>query len=123
MLSSFYPVVAGRTSDAQSRYRSLYQVQISQQGIQQLQDQLSTGKRYNLPSQDPAAAIRVMGIQREQEFRDQTIRNLDSTQGYLNVTESTLGSVQDQLTEIRALGIQGAGNINSDLDSVCWRLP
>jgi flagellar hook-associated protein 3 FlgL len=120
MLSSFYPVVAGRTSDSQSRYRSLYQVQVSQIGIQQLQDQLSSGKRYTLPSQDPSAAIRVIGIQRDLEFRDQTLRNLDSSQGYLNVTESTLGNVQDQLTELRGIGVESAGNVASDEERTGW---
>lgn len=120
MLSSFYPVVAGRTSDALARYRSLYQVHVSKLGIQQLEDQLSSGKRYNLPSQDPTAAIRVIGIQRDLEFRDQTLRNLDSSQGYLNVTESTLGNVQDVMTEIRGLGVESAGNVNSDDERAGW---
>ena len=120
MLSSFYPVVAGRTSDALARYRSLYQVQVSKLGIEQLGDQLSSGKRYNLPSQDPTAAIRVIGIQRDLEFRDQTLRNLDSSQGYLNVTESTLGNVQEVMTEMRGLGVEGAGNVNSDEERAGW---
>ena len=120
MLSSFYPVVAGRTSDSLSRYRSLYQVQVSKLGIQQLEDQLSSGKRFNLPSQDPTAAIRVIGIQRDLEFRDQTLRNLDSSQSYLNVTESTLGNVQDTLIEIRGLGVESAGNVNSDAEREGW---
>ena len=120
MLSSFYPVVAGRTSDSLARYRSLYQVQVGKLGIQQLEDQLSSGKRFALPSQDPTAAIRVIGVQRELEFRDQTIRNLDSSQGYLNVTESTLGNVQDTLIEIRGLGVESAGNVNSDEERTGW---
>ncbi len=119
-LSSFYPVVAGRTSDSLSRYRSLYQVQVSKQGIQQLEDQLSSGKRFGAPSQDPTAAIRVIGIQRDLEFRDQTLRNLDLSQGYLNVTESTLGNVQDTLTEIRGLGVESAGNVNSEAERTGW---
>ena len=119
-LSSFYPVVAGRTSDALSRYRSLYQVQVSKLGIQQLENQLSSGKRFDLPSQDPTAAIRVIGIQRDLEFRDQTLRNLDSSQGYLNVTESTLANVQDTLTEIRGIGVESAGNVNSEEERAGW---
>ena len=104
MLSSFYPVVAGRTSDANSRYRSLYQVQSGRIAIQDLEQQLSTGLRFSLPSQDPSAAIRVIGLQRELEFRDQTLRNLDSSQGYLNATESNLANAQDIVTELRGLG-------------------
>ncbi len=120
MLSSFYPVVAGRTSDSLSRYRSLYQVQVGKLGIQQLQDQLSTGKRINRPSEDPASAIRAIGLQRGLEFRDQTLRNLDSSQGYLNVTESTLANVQSTLIEIRGLGVESAGNLSSQEDRTGW---
>ncbi|MCU0717656.1 MAG: hypothetical protein MUD03_16165, partial [Pirellula sp.] len=76
MLSSFYPVVAGRTSDASNRYRSLYQVQMGKMGLQDLESQLSSGMRYTLPSQDPTSALRVISLQRELEFRDQTIKNL-----------------------------------------------
>ncbi len=120
MLSSFYPVVAGRTSDSLSRYRSLYQVQVGKLSIQQLQDQLSTGKRIIRPSEDPAAAIRAIGLQKSLEFRDQTLRNLDSSQGFLNVTESTLASIQDTLVEIRGIGVESAGNLSSENDRIGW---
>jgi flagellar hook-associated protein 3 FlgL len=120
MLSSFYPVVAGRTSDANSRYRSLYQVQSGRIAIQDLEQQLSTGLRFSLPSQDPSAAIRVIGLQRELEFRDQTLRNLDSSQGYLNATESNLANAQDIVTELRGLGIEAAGNLDSQSDREGW---
>jgi flagellar hook-associated protein 3 FlgL len=120
MLSSFYPVVAGRTSDSLSRNRSLYQVQVGKIAVEQLQQQLSTGRRYSLPSQDPTAAIRVMGIQRQLEFRDQTLRNLDSSQGYLNVTESNLANVQGLMNEIRGLGVESAGNLSSDEERQGW---
>jgi flagellar hook-associated protein 3 FlgL len=114
MLSSFYPVVAGRTSDSLSRNRSLFQVQAGRLEIQKIEQQISTGRRISSPSQDPAAAIRTIGIQRELELRDQAIRNLDSSQSYLNVTESTLANVQDIMTEIRGLGVESAGNLASD---------
>jgi flagellar hook-associated protein 3 FlgL len=120
MISSFYPVVSGRTSDSLSRNRSLYQVQVGRIAIEQLETQLSTGRRYSLPSQDPTAAIRVIGLQRELEFRDQTIRNLDSSQGYLNVTESNLSNVQSVLNEIRGLGVEGAGSVATQDEREGW---
>ena len=120
MLSSFYPVVAGRTSDSLSRNRSLFQVQAGRLEIQKIEQQISTGRRISSPSQDPAAAIRTIGIQRELEFRDQAIRNLDSSQSYLNVTESTLANVQDIMIEIRGLGVESAGNLASDEERNGW---
>ena len=114
MLSSFYPAVAGRTSDSLSRNRSLFQVQAGRLAVQRLEEQISTGRRISSPSQDPSAAIRTMGIQRDLEFREQAIRNLDSSQSYLNVTEATLANVQDIMTEIRGLGVESAVNLASD---------
>ena len=120
MLSSFYPAVAGRTSDSLSRNRSLFQVQAGRLAVQRLEEQISTGRRISSPSQDPSAAIRTMGIQRDLEFREQAIRNLDSSQSYLNVTEATLANVQDIMTEIRGLGVESAGNLASDEERNGW---
>jgi flagellar hook-associated protein 3 FlgL len=120
MLSSFYPVVAGRTSDSLSRNRSLYQVQISKIATQQLETQLSTGRRISVPSDDPTAAVRIIGLQRDLEFRDQAIRNLDSSQSYLNVTETALSNTQDVLTQIRGLGVESAGTVTSEAERSGW---
>jgi flagellar hook-associated protein 3 FlgL len=100
MLNSFYPVVAGRTSDAQSRYRTLYQVQAGKIGITRLQDELATGRRILAPSDDPTAAIRVIGLQREQEFRDQALVNLQSSTQFLNATEANLANIQNVITDM-----------------------
>ncbi len=88
--------------------------------MQELERQLSTGERFAKPSDDPTAALRVIGLQRELEFRAQTTRNLDSAQGYLNATESSLGNVQDLMTEFRGLGIEASGNLSSEADRSGW---
>lgn len=120
MLSSFYPVVAGRVSDSAMRHRSLYQVQVGRIAMQELERQLSTGERFSRPSDDPTAALRVIGLQRELEFRAQTSRNLDSAQGYLTATETALSSIQDLVTEFRGLGIEASGNLSSDAERQGW---
>lgn len=88
--------------------------------MQELERQLSTGERFAKPSDDPTAALRVIGLQRELEFRAQTARNLDSAQGYLNATESSLGNVQDLMTEFRGLGVEASGNLSSEADRSGW---
>ncbi|MFN9985912.1 MAG: hypothetical protein ACK52S_10205, partial [Pirellula sp.] len=114
MLNSFYPVVAGRTSDAQSRYRTLYQVQAGKIGITRLQDELATGRRILAPSDDPTAAIRVIGLQREQEFRDQALVNLQSSTQFLNATEANLANIQNVITDMRGLSVAASSNVISD---------
>lgn len=110
MLSSFFPVVPGRTSDAQQRIRSVYQLQVDQMGLAGLQRQLSTGRRVEKPSDDPAAAIRAIGLQRAEEFKTQALQNLKSSQSFLTFTESNLSDVQSLLNEARGLAVQANTN-------------
>ncbi len=113
MFSSFYPVVAGRTSDIQSNLRSLFQVQTSKAGINRLQDQLTTGRKILTPSEDPTSSIRIMQFQREQEFRTQAITNLNSSTSFLNGTESSLSDIQSIVNDMRGLTVSAASNLNS----------
>ncbi len=116
MISSFYPIYAGRVSDALVRNRSLYQVQSDQATLQRLQTELSTGHRFQKISEAPSAAIRVIGLQRAQEFKEQTLVNLKSAQGYLNVTETSLAGVQDILNEVKGISVEAASNVINETE-------
>jgi flagellar hook-associated protein 3 FlgL len=113
MTSVFYPIYGGRTSNAQMSARSLYQVQSAKSGIERLQTQLTTGRRLLTPSEDPYTSIRVLQLQREQEFRKQSIENLGSAESFLNSTEATLSSIQDTVNQMRGLTVSAATNLNS----------
>ncbi len=110
MLSSFYPIVPGRTSDSQNRTRMLYQLQVDQIAIARIQEQLATGKVISKPSDDPAASIRVMGLQKANEFKVQANQNLKSSEAFLNITETTLSEIQGLLNEARGIAIQANTN-------------
>lgn len=110
MLNAFYPVVAGRTSDSLRRSRMLYQVQVDQIALQDIQEQLSTGLRYSRISEDPTSAIRVLGLQSDQEFNLQVQSNLRTSQGFLTATESNLSELQSLINEARGLAV---GSIDS----------
>jgi flagellar hook-associated protein 3 FlgL len=114
VISSFYPAVAGRVSDGLTRHRSLYQVQTDQIALQKLQTQLSTGNRYQSVSESPTSAIRVIGLQREQEFKSQTLVNLKSAQGYLSSAETSLAEVQDITNELNSLALEGVSTLVSE---------
>lgn len=113
MASSFYPVVANRVSDVQQRYRNIYQLQSDSSSIAKLQVQLSTGKRFTRPSEDPTAAIRVMGIQKETEFKIQAKINLKSSEAFLNTTEASLSDTQNLLNDARGIAVQANTTLNS----------
>lgn len=114
MISSFFPVYAGRTSNPQAIARNLYQVQLGKSGIDRVQEQLATGRKILAPSDDPTSAIRVLQLQGEQEFRTQSLTNLNSANSYLNATESSLSSIQGIIDEIRGLTVSAASNLTSD---------
>ncbi len=117
--SSFYPVTSGRTSTSQSITRLLFQVHTDTSAIQKLQLQLSTGRRIERPSEDPAAAIRALGVQRSLEFKTQVVNNLKSANTILGTSESILSQAQNIINEIRGVAVESAGNIlsESELDA------
>jgi flagellar hook-associated protein 3 FlgL len=114
MTNSFYPIIAGRVSDSLNRTRSLSQLQVDQIAMGKLQNQLSTGQRITLPSEDPVAAVRILALQRQQENQKQAIVNLDSANGSLAVTENALSSLNDSLQDVKGLALDAASNVISD---------
>jgi len=79
--------------------------------MQNVQNQLSTGYRINLPSQDPVGTINFMDFDsRLKEINTyQTIVN--NAQSKIKVVDSNLNSVTEILQRIRELAVQGANGI------------
>ena len=92
----------------------LFQVNSDQAAIQRLQLQLSTGRRFQTPSEDISAAIKVLSSQRQQEFRTQTEVNLKQADSILSVTETNLAQTQSLLNQVRATAVEAANNTLSD---------
>lgn len=120
MLSSFYPVVSGRVSDALTRNRSLYQTQTGKIELQRLQDQLSSGNAFNKPSENPIAALRVIAAQRQIEYQDQYILNLDSANSYLNATESNLANIASLMNDARGIALEASTTTSSQDERDSW---
>ena len=118
MSSSFYPATVGRVATSQSIMRLLYQVNADQGAIQKLQIQLSTGRRIERPSEDPAAAIRGLAAQRALEFKGQVVNNLKSANTILGASEANLSEAQSLLNEMRGLAVESAGNLLSDAERI-----
>src|SRR6476661_4133604 len=99
MTSSFFPATVGRVSTQQSITRLLFQVHADEGAIQKLQTQLSTGRRIERPSEDPAAAIRALAAQRSLEFKNQVLVNLKSANTVLGASEASLSQAQSILND------------------------
>ncbi len=70
--------------------------------------QLSTQKRINRPSDDPAGMSTVMNYRDMLASMEQYGRNIDGCTAWLNITESTLSSVNDILVKVQETAISQA---------------
>jgi flagellar hook-associated protein 3 FlgL len=73
------------------------------------QQQISTGKRVNKPSDDPVAAARILKLDQELSRVSTYERNVDLADNRLSQEENALASSVDVLQRIRELTVQ-AGN-------------
>ncbi len=73
------------------------------------QQQISTGKRVNNPSDDPVAAARILKLDQELSRVETYQRNVDLAENRLKQEESALASSLDIMQRVRELTVQ-AGN-------------
>lgn len=73
------------------------------------QQQISTGKRVNKPSDDPVAAARILKLNQELSRVETYQRNVDLAENRLKQEENALSSSIDVIQRIRELTVQ-AGN-------------
>jgi len=83
-------------------------------------EQLSTGLRVNMPSDDPTAAAEDVENQALQSQTDQYLTNTTDVEGLMQTADSAMSSVVTSLNQAISLGTQGAngGLSQSDLDAI-----
>ena len=77
--------------------------------LNQTQEQISTGKRVNKPSDDPVAAARILKLDQEVSRIETYQRNAGLAENRLQQEESTLAGSVDIIQRVRELTVQ-AGN-------------
>ena len=107
---SIYPVPTSRVSTPLTRRQMQSQLMESQLRLAQTQQQLSTGRRIQLPGEDPTAALRGMSLQRLLEQKGQIETNLKHASEFLAVTETALSETGNLLAEARGLAVRAADN-------------
>lgn len=85
-------------------------LQASASRLAKLQDQASTQRAINRPSDDPAGTTDSMRIRAAQAANAQYNRNIDDGNGWLATLDSTIGSATAILRRIRDLTVQGAND-------------
>jgi len=69
--------------------------------VQQLQQQLSSGKQISTPSDDPSGTAAAMTLRSQRAADDQYLRNIDQVNGRLSVTDTTLTTLSDRIRSVR----------------------
>jgi len=87
-----------------------------QASLQQIQQQLSTGKKLLTPSDDPMAAARIIDLNQNIKQNEQYQSNINTARDRLSQQESVLQSATDVLQKINELGVQGLNDTNSPSD-------
>jgi len=78
-----------------------------------LQRQLATGQRVNIPSDDPLAARRAVSARSVVSRNEQFLTNISSIGPTLNDSEAAVLTTVDALRRARELTLQGANEVNS----------
>jgi flagellar hook-associated protein 3 FlgL len=91
-------------------------IQNSEQAVQTAFQQVSTGQRVNLPSDDPAASSAYVQLQSEAANVDQYSTNASSVLSQAQTADSVLTSVVSLLNQAITQGTEGANSTTSATD-------
>ncbi len=80
--------------------------------LAQLQNQISSGKKINQPSDDPVGAVKLLDLQRQQGESDQFAKNISAAVNRSTLEEAALSDAASALQHARTLMVQG-GNLGA----------
>ena len=101
-MASISSIPTTRVSDLLVRERLLTQLQSEQARLLQLQTQVSTGQRFQRPSEGPVQALQGIAIRNLLQRKEQTKANLASANSYVSTTETALSNVSSLVNDVRA---------------------
>jgi len=113
-MSGIIPIPTTRVGDFFIRQRLVSQMQGDQLDLFRLQNQISTGHRMQLPSEDAPAALRAINLQRLLDRKGQIQTNVQASKSFLGAAETTLKSISDLLINIRAETVGISGTLSND---------
>ncbi len=117
-------IPTSRVSDSYTRQTLLTQLDSDQTALTKLQQELSTGQAFSLPSQDPSAALSGITANSLVQQNTQVETNLSLSQSYLSESESVLGSASSLLSSVNSTALGAIGTtatpstVSAALDSV-----
>ena len=108
-------MIIPRITSNESTRQVASDIRRQQAEIAELREHLSSGKRINRPSDDPAYAARLVDIAAASKQIDQYERNANAAESRLTLEESALRQTHDTLSRVRELALS-ALNGKSDAD-------
>jgi len=80
------------------------------------QNQLATGKKISMPSDDPIVASRALKLRTDVAEIQQYSRNMDDALSWMEITEATMNQINDVLQRFREITVQAANGTNTPDD-------
>jgi flagellar hook-associated protein 3 FlgL len=93
--------------------RTMGNLQRNIEAINRLQDKMSSMKQLRRPSDSPVATVSALHYRSDLGRNEQLTRNIDDGLTWLNLADSALSSIVDQVHRVRDLSVQGR-NATSD---------
>lgn len=106
------PIQLARVSNLLRTSVSQGQITRTQQNLLRVQNELSTGKRLNVPSDDPGDAAIVQQLQKTLEAREAYLGNLRHAGSQLSEADTALGDLTGLLQEAQQIA---SANVGSDV--------
>ncbi|TWT88218.1 flagellar hook-associated protein FlgL [Pseudobythopirellula maris] len=108
---AIYPISTSRVSDLMVRSRLTQQSQSDQLALFRVQNQISTGRRIFLPSEDTNSALRALSLQRTIERKDQIQTNVSGANLSLTTAEGTLQTVANAISDVKSAALGAVGTV------------
>ena len=94
-----------RVSDASIFQNAVRSTRQNRFALNQIQNQIATGKRINSLADDPLGASRSLGLSTTLDRIDQFQRNINGARAALQTSESAIAQVSDLLIRLRELAV------------------
>jgi flagellar hook-associated protein 3 FlgL len=113
---SLGPILPGRLPNSFAFARLNQQIQNGQTKLQRLQDQLTTGQQYLVPSEDPTSALNTIVLQTRLERQEQFKTNVATDRSLLVATENALNNVSDAVNTAKSIILRGVGSTSTEAE-------
>ncbi|TYQ15016.1 UNVERIFIED_CONTAM: flagellar hook-associated protein 3 FlgL [Acetivibrio alkalicellulosi] len=85
--------------------------------MEKIQNRLATGKKIDVPSDDPVVAARALKLRTDVSRLQQYKRNTEDAMSWMEITESVLGDLTEIFQRTRELAVQGANGATTPEDT------